>query len=71
MANPIDTMNEKKDNWRALNAFKLKIPKAKGTRVMAFNKTNTRMGMKIFFNFDLRAKTNKKGVLILISSKRG
>lgn len=60
MAKAMDTTNEKKDSWRALKAFRPSTPRASGIRVMAFRRTNTMMGMTIFFNLDLRADDLQK-----------
>lgn len=57
-ANANEMMKEKNDNWSAFHAFKPSTPRASGTRVMAFSKTKTRIGIMIFFNFDFpRAST--------------
>lgn len=45
-------MNEKNDNCSALNALMPKMPKPNGTNVMAFSRTNVKIGMAIFFSFD-------------------
>lgn len=52
VAKPTEITNEKNDNCSALNALMPKIPNPNGTNVMAFNKTNVKIGMAIFFNFD-------------------
>lgn len=53
-ASPTEITNEKNDNWSALKALMPKIPRPKGTKVMAFNRTKVKIGIAIFFNFDLR-----------------
>lgn len=55
MAKAVEVMNEKKASWSAFQALMPNTPSANGIRVMALSRTNTRMGMKIFFSFDLRA----------------
>lgn len=60
MANEKAVMKEKKDNWSAFHALSPRTPRASGIRVIAFMRTNTKRGMKSFFNLDLRAiKRNK------------
>lgn len=53
-ARPTEMMNEKNDSCRALNALMPRIPRPSGTNVMAFNRTKVKIGIAIFFNFDLR-----------------
>lgn len=65
-ANATEMMNEKKDNWSALNALMPKMPRPNGTNVMAFNKTKVKIGMAIFFNFDLRDSLTPLASLNLI-----
>lgn len=65
-ANATEITNEKKDNWRALNALMPKIPRPNGTNVMAFRRTKVRIGMAIFFSFDLRDSLTPLASLNLI-----
>lgn len=60
MANEKAVMKEKKDNWSAFHALSPRTPRASGIKVIAFMRTNTKRGMKSFFNFDLRAVEMKR-----------
>lgn len=52
MAKPNDVIKEMKDNCTAFQVLSPRIPNASGINVIAFNKINTRIGTKTFFNLD-------------------
>lgn len=65
IAKATDTTNEKKDSWRAFQAFRPRTPIARGMRVIAFNRTNTRIGTMIFLSLALRASPTERAPSLL------
>lgn len=54
----METTKEKKDSWTAFHALRPRIPRARGIKVMAFKRTNMKMGIIIFFNLDFPRAEN-------------